>query len=94
MGEKENLMKIREKGKIRELFPWSGEICVFQIDSGNFLISRYVMFLQLFALAENLKDCPLILKGEFCNIMVSFVLLNCFDEMISKIAKKPLNVLY
>ena len=38
-GEKE------KSGKIRELFPWSGEICVFQIDSGNFLISQNVVIL-------------------------------------------------
>ena len=31
-GEKENLRKVRENQGKTELFSWSGEICVFQID--------------------------------------------------------------
>ena len=59
--EKENMRKTRENqgktGKIRELFPWSGEICVFQIDSGSFLVSWNFLILQLFVIAGNFKDC-------------------------------------
>ena len=102
----ENLRKVRENqgktGKVRELFPWFGEIFVFQIVFRNFSISRNALILYLFVLAENLKDCTWGLKGYFYstflleyiwNVMVSLVLLQYFDEIISKIAKKPLNVL-
>ena len=34
-----------------------GRNLCFQIDSGNILISRKELILQLFVLAENFKDC-------------------------------------
>ena len=89
-------------GKSVNFFHGLEKFVFSRLTQGIHSISRNVLIFQLFDHAGN-KDCSSILEGQYfrelllkciCNVMVSHVRLKYFNEMISKIAKELLNVLY